>query len=58
MKKEDSKQLAQTVGKAISRHRKEKGLGQEQLAELLKVGNEAVSRMERGTVMPTIGGCN
>jgi transcriptional regulator with XRE-family HTH domain len=54
MHKDDLKGLAQTVGKAIARHRKAKGLGQEQLAERLNIGNEAVSRMERGTVMPTI----
>jgi len=31
------------------------GLTQEAVAEALKIGNEAVSRMERGTVMPTVG---
>jgi transcriptional regulator with XRE-family HTH domain len=54
MKKDDLKQLAQTVGKAIAHRRKANGLKQEELAERLGIGNEAVSRIERGTVMPTI----
>lgn len=42
------------VGKTIAKYRKSKGLTQEVVAELLNVGNEAVSRIERGTVMPTV----
>ena len=47
-------QLAKTVGKAIARQRQQAGLTQEQVAEYLDVGMEAVSRMERGIVVPTV----
>lgn len=46
--------LAQSVGQAIARQRQTSGMTQEQVAEHLKIGNEAVSRMERGLVMPTV----
>ena len=46
--------LAKSVGKAIGRQRQRAGLTQEQVAEHLKIGMEAVSRMERGIVVPTI----
>jgi transcriptional regulator with XRE-family HTH domain len=46
--------LAKSVGKAIGRQRQQAGLTQEQVAEHLKIGMEAVSRMERGIVVPTI----
>lgn len=48
-------QLAKTIGRAISRHRLAKDLTQEAVAEQLGIGNEAVSRIERGIVMPTVG---
>ena len=54
MSRTDTDQLAITIGKAIAKHRTAKKLTQEGLAELLGLGNEAVSRMERGTVMPTV----
>jgi len=54
MSNSDVDQLAKTVGKAIARHRQVCNLTQEEVAELLGIGNEAVSRMERGLVMPTI----
>lgn len=50
----DQKQLAGTVGRAISKQRVRSGLTQEAVAEQLGVGNEAVSRIERGIVMPNI----
>ncbi|SCK09046.1 helix-turn-helix domain-containing protein [Vogesella sp. LIG4] len=50
----DEQTLAKVIGKAIARHRQANQLTQEQVAERLKIGNEAVSRMERGTVMPTV----
>ncbi len=46
--------LALSIGKAIATRRQEAGLTQEQVAEQVKIGNEAVSRMERGLVMPTV----
>jgi len=54
MTKNDIKQLAQTIGKAIARHREACNLKQDDVAEKLEIGNEAVSRMERGVVMPTV----
>jgi len=50
----NQKQLADTVGRAISKQRVRSGLTQEAVAERLGVGNEAVSRIERGVVMPNI----
>lgn len=46
--------LAKRVGKAIGRQRQQAGMTQEQVAEHLSIGMEAVSRMERGIVVPTI----
>ncbi|MDR3322668.1 MAG: helix-turn-helix transcriptional regulator [Zoogloeaceae bacterium] len=54
MRKTDLKNLADTVGCAIARQRVRSGLTQEEVAERLGVGNEAVSRIERGVVMPNI----
>lgn len=54
MNQDDIKQLAKTIGQAIARHREACVLTQEQVAERLGIGNEAVSRMERGLVMPTV----
>ncbi len=47
-------QLAKSVGKAISHKRIQAGFTQEQVAEHLEIGMEAVSRMERGIVVPTV----
>ena len=47
-------QLAKNVGKAIGRQRNQSGFTQEQVAEHLNIGMEAVSRMERGIVVPTV----
>ena len=47
-------QLAKAVGRAIARQRQQAGLTQEQVAEHLNIGMEAVSRMERGIVVPTV----
>ena len=46
--------MAKSVGKAIGRQRQQAGLTQDQVAEHLNIGMEAVSRMERGIVVPTI----
>ncbi|BAU72379.1 helix-turn-helix domain-containing protein [Metapseudomonas furukawaii] len=54
MSKTDSKQLAEVVGQAIARQRVRRKLSQEQVAERLGVGSEAVSRIERGVVMPNV----
>lgn len=54
MSKIDSKQLAEVVGQAIARQRVRCRLSQEQVAERLGIGSEAVSRIERGVVMPNV----
>jgi transcriptional regulator with XRE-family HTH domain len=46
--------LAKQLGAAIASKRENLGLTQEQVAELFGVGNQAISRIERGAVMPTI----
>jgi len=50
----DSAQLRKLVGQAIARQRTGSGLKQEQVAERLGIGIEAVSRIERGIVMPNL----
>ena len=52
----DSKQqkLAREIGQTIAKYRKQAGLTQEQLAEKLGVGNETVSRIERGVILPSL----
>lgn len=42
------------MGARIAQQRGSVGLTQEQVAEALKIGPEAVSRIERGVVMPSI----
>lgn len=54
-KSEISKQtINHAIGKAIAKYRKAAGLSQNQLAETLDLGNEAISRIERGLVIPTV----
>ena len=54
MKDDVERSIAMEVGAAIRAQRLRAGLSQDQLSELLGVGPEAVSRMERGVVMLTI----
>lgn len=54
MPKSEMKYLASEVGKVIARRRAACALTQEQVAERLGVGVEAVSRIERGVVLPTV----
>lgn len=54
MSKKDTDRLAEVVGRAIAKRRTASGLTQEQVAERLEIGVEAVSRIERGIVMPTV----
>ena len=51
----DEKALSKVIGKAIARLRLAQQMTQEQLAERLGIGSEAVSRLERGVVPPSIG---
>jgi transcriptional regulator with XRE-family HTH domain len=46
--------LFKSIGRTLARRREACGLTQDQVAEALEVGTEAVSRMERGLTMPTV----
>lgn len=50
----NNRQLGVNIGKTIAKYRVLAGLTQSQVAEILGVTNEAVSRMERGSIMPTV----
>lgn len=54
MHKDREIRLARMVGKAIADRRKEIPMTQDGLGEKLALGVEAISRMERGTIMPSI----
>jgi transcriptional regulator with XRE-family HTH domain len=46
--------LSTTIGRCIAYRRDRAGLTQDQVAERLQIGPEAVSRMERGITIPTV----
>lgn len=46
--------IARALGLAIAQERARAGYTQDQVAEALGLGSEAVSRIERGVVMPTV----
>lgn len=52
MSNSDAVPLGERIGRAIARERQRCGLTQENVAEQLGIGNEAVSRIERGIVTP------
>ncbi|WP_447553990.1 helix-turn-helix domain-containing protein [Vreelandella sp. EE22] len=54
MKKNEQERIAGSIGQAIARQRIRCQLTQEEVAERLGIGNEAVSRLERGRVIPNI----
>ncbi|AVS80249.1 transcriptional regulator [Paracidovorax avenae] len=54
MKSDRETSLARDVGAAIARKRGELGLTQDQVSEALGIGPEAVSRIERGVVLPSL----
>lgn len=54
MKSDRETSLARDVGAAIARKRGELGLTQDQVSEALGIGPEAVSRIERGIVLPSL----
>lgn len=54
MDKDAKFDLARAVGKTIAKKRVTLGLSQQQLAERLHIGDEAISRIERGTVIPNV----
>ena len=47
-------ELFKSIGRTLARRREARGLTQDQVAEALEIGTEAVSRMERGITMPTV----
>lgn len=51
---EKKAELLHTIGNAVTKYRQSLGLTQAQLAEILGVGNDAVSRLERGVTVPTM----
>lgn len=54
MDKDRETALAVKVGKAIADRRKAVPMTQEELGTTLNLGIEAISRMERGSIMPSI----
>lgn len=50
----DEVELAKQVGRAVAARRQNAGLTQAEVADRLGVGQEAMSRLERGAVMPTL----
>ncbi len=49
-----TKSLAKVIGENIARRRRELGLTQMVLAERLGIGQDALSRMEKGAISPRI----
>lgn len=54
MMTKSKKYLADQIGQCIAKRRLAAGLTQDQVAEKLGIGYEAVSRMERGVTIPTV----
>jgi transcriptional regulator with XRE-family HTH domain len=54
MKIDDTDQLLLSLGKLVAKLRKRKNLTQAQLAELIQVEPETISRLERGVAAPSI----
>lgn len=47
-------ELFKSIGRTLALRRESRELTQDQVSEALKIGPEAVSRMERGVTMPTV----
>lgn len=47
-------ELSKNIGRAIAKNRQLAGLTQAQVVECLESSNDAVSRMERGKIMPAV----
>jgi transcriptional regulator with XRE-family HTH domain len=50
----DIDQLARSIGSAIAARRKALDMTQEQLSELIQIEQPSLSRIERGTLVPSI----
>lgn len=50
----NNRRLNQIIGQKIAIQRQKAGMTQEAVAEALNVGNEAISRLERGTVAASV----
>jgi len=48
----DNVEHSKKIGKNIAKYRQRAGLTQETVAEMLHIGNEAISRIERGVIIP------
>ena len=51
---DSTQQTAKRIGSLIAQRRKARGLTQAQVAESMGISNDALSRMERGGIMPSI----
>ncbi|WP_072281108.1 helix-turn-helix domain-containing protein [Rappaport israeli] len=51
--RQDYSESIKEIGRAIAKYRQTAGLTQAQVAELLNISNDAVSRMERGIIVPS-----
>nr|WP_301282858.1 MULTISPECIES: helix-turn-helix transcriptional regulator [unclassified Halomonas] len=54
VKKNEQQRIAGNIGGAIAKQRTRCQMTQEEVAERLGIGNEAVSRIERGRVIPNV----
>lgn len=51
---QNDRDLVKQIGNAIAKRRRMAGLTQAEIAERLGISNDAISRMERGSIMPTV----
>lgn len=54
MTRRTDENLSRAIGKAIANKRQQAGFTQAQAAEYIGVSDDAISKMERGSIMPTI----
>lgn len=52
--KQRGRELGKYIGETIAKYRQSKDLTQAQVAERLNMSNDAISRIERGNIMPTL----
>lgn len=54
MEEDRQRKVAKRLGEALARLRSERGLNQDEVADALGIGPEAVSRIERGVALPSV----